>query len=168
MIRPARLGDTPQCDVSHICSSLLLNYQHGLHRTFNAGIVNAVANHAAVRPFVGGLGVLDMTVAIADADNVALFGAHGGFVYEWAGPGIYEVHTLILPEGRGVWALDGARQSLDTMAKEHGAALIWTRIRRDYRHVRMFAHAAGMRYTGSKEFNLGDGLHSYDLMIWRP
>jgi hypothetical protein len=136
-------------------------------RTRCAETVNAVANHPDVRPFIGGAGPLDMTALLADRANVALFGPHGGFFYHWCAPGVFEVHTLILPAGRGADALADARLSLDVMADEFGASMVWTRVRRDLRHVRLFARAAGMKPAGRRCFDLGDGPHEYDLLTWR-
>ena len=138
-------------------------------RSFDAAFFNAVANHPDVRPFIGGKlnETLDVTPILADHGNYALAGQHGGFVYTWCAPGVYEVHTLILPIGRGKWALDAARMSLAMMAG-NGAETVWTRVREDMRAVRAFTIAAGMRPRGLKQFDLGGGAGVYAIYDWRP
>lgn len=138
-------------------------------RSFDVARINEVANNPDVRPFIGGKisEPLDVSELVADHSNYALFGQHGGFVYAWCAPAIYEVHTLILTEGRGKWALDAAKMSLAMMAKD-GAERVWTRVREDMRGVRAFTIAAGMRSRGCKMFDLGGGLASYALYDWKP
>ena len=136
-------------------------------QTVDADIVNGIANNPDVRPYIGGDGHLDLTPALENPLNVALWGEHGGWFYAWSAPGVYEVHTLVLPSGRGAWARNAAKQSL-TLMSERGAVMIWTRIRRDLRHVRAFAVMCGLRSAGHASFDLGDGSHDYELMIWRP
>lgn len=135
--------------------------------TVDAAIVNAVANSPDVRPYIGGVGYLDVTPVLENPLNVALWGDHGGWLYAWSAPGVYEVHTLVLPSGRGAWARKAAKQSLAMMA-DRDATMIWTRIRRDLRHVRAFAVMCGLRSAGVASFDLGDGAHDYELMTWRP
>lgn len=72
-----------------------------LHRTFDAARLNEVANHPDVRPFVGGEGELDLSSIVADPRNFALEVDGGGFIMQALERGIYEVHSLFLPEARG-------------------------------------------------------------------
>lgn len=86
-----------------------------LKRTMDATFLNGVANHPDVRPWLGGDGVLDLTDAIADPNNVALQGEHGGFVGVKLEPGVYECHSLFLPEGRGTAAKEAMAEGLRYM-----------------------------------------------------
>ena len=74
-----------------------------IHRSFDPERANKLINHPAVRPFVGGDGesYLDLTAIIEDRKNYLLLGPHGGFLATWSAPNTYEIHTFILPEGRG-------------------------------------------------------------------
>jgi hypothetical protein len=71
-----------------------------IRRTFDATELNTIINHPAVRPWMGGEGVLDVADALADADNYALVIDGGGFIFIRHEPGIYEGHSQFLPEAR--------------------------------------------------------------------
>lgn len=74
----------------------------GITRTMDATFLNTVANHPDVRPWLGGVGVLDLTASVTDPRNIAAVSEHGGFVAIEQGVGRYEVHSLFLPAaGRG-------------------------------------------------------------------
>lgn len=135
-----------------------------LHREFSPEPVNALANHPAIRPTIGGKGILDLTPILENPLNIALLGDHGGFVYVWCAPATYEVHTMVREEGRGKWALEAARLSLDSIFDMHGARHVWTRVSLAHPHVRAFAVAAGMEACGTAKFDDGTGKqHSYAL-----
>ena len=70
-------------------------------RTFDPSFFNEVANHPDVRPWLGGEGELDLSVAIRNPINFTLQGEGGGFVLMRHEPGIYEAHSLFLPGSRG-------------------------------------------------------------------
>ena len=65
-----------------------------ISRTFDAGLLNAIANSANVRPLLLGDGAIDLTATLASAANVGLVTARGGFVMVNQGGGDYEVHTI--------------------------------------------------------------------------
>lgn len=140
-----------------------------IRRTFDATEVNAAANHPDVRPGMGvqSAGALDMTALVACRRNLFLFGAHGGWSFIWTAPGVFEIHTTVVPEGRGTWAYAAVCEAL-ALAASLGAALVWTRIRPKDRHTRLFARAAGFEPAGRDLFDIGDGPEEFDLMTWRP
>ena len=81
-----------------------------LERSFDTARINEVINHPSVRPYVGpGDSFADVTPLVEDTDNWFLIGEHGGFGLTQTTPGVHEIHTFILPEGRGAWARDAAR-----------------------------------------------------------
>ncbi len=84
-------------------------------RTMDAGFLNSVANHPEVRLWLGGVGPLDLTDVLADANNYAFQNESGGLVYEKIDAGLYEVHSLFLPEGRGASAFNLMDESLRYM-----------------------------------------------------
>lgn len=104
-------------------------------------------NHPSVRPFVGfeEAGELDASPLIRP-ENLFPFGDHGGFALLWTAPYTAEVHTFILPEGRGKWAREAAEAGI-AMARDNGFALLWTKIPPDAPHVLAFATAMGMQPT---------------------
>lgn len=67
----------------------------------DATFLNEVANHPAVRPMLGGDGVLDLSTLLANPLNVALQNEHGGFLFCKQDEGRYDLHTLFLRSGRG-------------------------------------------------------------------
>jgi hypothetical protein len=79
----------------------------------DAGRLNRVANHPDVRPWLGGEGPVNWAPTLADSRNVALETGHGGWVFINLGDGRYEVHSQMLPEGRGDW--EAARAALRVM-----------------------------------------------------
>jgi hypothetical protein len=139
-----------------------------LTRCFDADRINALANHPAIRPGVGGEpdAPLDLSALVADGNHYFLTGEHGGFAYVWTAPRVYEVHTFIVPAGRGGWAARAATESLSVMRP--AADMVWTRVAPDAPHVAAFARRAGFQSIGTLVSDLGKGPVPYTLMEWRP
>lgn len=91
--------------VSEFHTSLL-----GVTREFDAKRLNEIVNDPAVYPWVKGNieGEIDLTSVVADPANVLLMGEHGALLFMQLQPGLFEVHTQILPVGRGQWAVNFA------------------------------------------------------------
>lgn len=138
-------------------------------RTFDAERVNFLVNHPDIRPFIGGDPEyeIDLSAAVEDRNNFFLDGEHGGQSACWSAPFVYEIHTFILPEGRGLWALKFARAARDYMEKQ-GARHLWTRVHPDAPHVRLFAVRNGFQPAGTHAIDQGIGPVTYDLYEWRP
>lgn len=138
-------------------------------RSHDADYINHLANHPDIRPYIGGDGAseLDLSQVLANPDNVFLTGEAGGFIATWTAPETYEIHTLILPEGRGAQAYMLGRAGIKWMAKR-GATHLWTRVDRKHRHTRIFALKAGFKAAGEQSLDLGAGPVLYDLFSWRP
>jgi hypothetical protein len=138
-------------------------------RTVDAERINFLVNHPAVRPFIGGdpTTKLDLSAAVADTNNVFVEGKHGGFAFTWSAPCVYEVHTFILPEGRGAWAASFAQEARSYMQRL-GARHLWTRVHPDAVNVRSFTLKAGFEPAGTHTIDLGAGPVAYDLFDWRP
>lgn len=79
-------------------------------RSMDAAHFNAIANHDAVRPTLGGDGPMELRPVIENARNYAFATPHGGFLLLDCGSGRYDVHSLFLPEGRGREAMDAMRE----------------------------------------------------------
>lgn len=114
----------------------------------DADLINEVINHPAVRPFIGfaDAGDLDITPLVRP-ENLFPFGEHGGFALLWSAPRTREVHTFILPKGRGAWARQAAADGID-IARSDGTRTLWTKIPDDQPNVRAFAVGMGMQPTG--------------------
>jgi hypothetical protein len=120
-----------------------------LERCRDAGRINAVVNHASVRPFVGdGTRYLDSADLLSDPDkNIFLMGEHGGFALIETEPKVHEIHTFILPEGRGSWARAAAQELID-FAAQNGDIRVWTKVPADQKNVELYTRRAGLRPTG--------------------
>ena len=119
-------------------------------RTFDCEEVNGVANDPAIRPHIGaGTDWLDLSVLVENTCNQFLFGVHGGFGFIWTSPGVYEVHALVLPTGRGKWARFAADKALSAI-REAEARQIWTRTPSWATHAQDFAREFGMRQVGGE------------------
>lgn len=140
-----------------------------MQRCFDVARINGLVNDPSIRPHIGGDGEspLDLTAAVTDKQNIFLLDKHGGFAFTWSAPRTYEVHTFILPEGRGPAALDMALTARSWM-EEHFADHLWTRVHPDAANVRAFTLKAGFRPAGKHEIDLGAGPVAYDLFDWRP
>lgn len=119
-----------------------------LARSFDADKINAVVNHPAVLPFVGGVEgeELDLSPLVERPEHWFLMDEHGGFMLAWSAPATREVHTFVLPEGRGQWAADRRAEMLD-YARDNGTRVLWTKIPDELPHVERFARQGGMRPT---------------------
>jgi len=87
---------------------LIVIKQIDLVREYNATKINHVLNHPSVRPWVADQqeGVIDISSQVANGKNYLLMGEHGGCFLQNIMEGIYELHTQVLPEGRGEWAVN--------------------------------------------------------------
>jgi hypothetical protein len=83
-------------------------------RTFDAAFLNTVANDEAVRPWLAGVGVLDLTEAVRNINNFALQTEFGGFVFTKHEPGRYEAHSMFL-KGHGTHAIRAMRAAVEWM-----------------------------------------------------
>jgi hypothetical protein len=139
-----------------------------IRRETDPDLLNYLVNHPSIRPHVGGdpEAYLDLSHLLADDKNYFLAGEHGGFFATWTAPFCYEVHTFILPEGRGRAAYELAREGRDFMARE-GANHLWTRVQRGAENVKRFTLAGGFKPCGEQVLDLGVGPTTYDLFHWR-
>ena len=144
-------------------------------RERSAERINMVLNHPVVRPYVAdmGEGKIDISHLVANESNVLLMGEHGGCLCFCPQPGIYEVHTQVLPSGRGAWALDFVRAGASWMFTHTDAYEIMTRVSHGHVAAKALTLAAGMKY----EFTRDDGpsfkgknppcdIYSYRIQDW--
>ena len=141
-----------------------------VERRWDASDINVVLNDPSVRPWVGGAGSLDLGPGLADERNVLLMEGHlGGLFFHWQAPGIYEVHTQFLPEGRGRLALHAAREAVDWMFARTDMVELWTKCAEGNRGANWLTKTLGGRlwFTRPTGWVHGDGtmeaLHHYAL-----
>jgi hypothetical protein len=129
--------------------------QVSIERTFSAKRLNEILNHPDVRPWVAdpAEGAIDITSAVRNQNNVLLLGAFGGCLCFKLAPGLYEVHSQFLPEGRGPWALAFVKAGAHWMFTNTDALEIVTRVPYGHQAARTLTVAAGMQL----EFTRPDG-----------
>lgn len=99
-------------------------------RQTDATQINAVANHRDILPFVAGVAdAIDLGEALSNRDNVLLMADEtGGQFYIKSEPGVYEVHTLFLPEARGKHVIDVVTDAVHYMFTRTDCVEIVTRV----------------------------------------
>lgn len=119
-----------------------------IERTTDAAWINSVLNHPDVGPWIDERndGPIDISAYLESPFVLALRGDHGVFMVVKLDHGIYEVHTAILPEGRGPWARDFARSGAAYMFVGTDAVEILTRVPQP--------HGAARRLTLDTGFQL--------------
>lgn len=119
-----------------------------LTRTIDAQQINAILNHPSVRPDVAEPkdGVLDLTAVAANPANIFLAGDHGGFVIFKYDAGIYEVHTAILPQGRGEWAKQASAECVNFMFTHTDCVDLITRVPQGHIAAKALTEMNGFRH----------------------
>lgn len=126
-----------------------------VQRTFSAETLNSVVNDPSVYPWVRGdaKGPLDLSQVIADPRNVLLEGEHGSMLFVPTGPGLWELHTQVLPEGRGAWTMGLATSALMYMYTHTDAVEILTRVPKG----NLAAASAAKRFGFTPQWEQNDG-----------
>lgn len=129
-----------------------------MNRTLDATILNALANEPTVRPWLGGTQVLDLTSVVANPENFAFLTDEqkGGYIYHKLAQGLYMVHTLSVPEGRGRQMLEARTASLREMFTKSDAIEIATLVPDGNKGADVWAAHAGFHevWRRPKAFNL--------------
>jgi hypothetical protein len=139
-----------------------------IQRHFRADRLNELVNHPQVRPTCGGDGesFLDMSPFVAQEKNHAMVWEHGAFLFGWTAPQTYEVHIMVLPEGRGSDAYRMAQEGIDYIVGI-GAERLWARVAKDADGLRHYTARAGFTLCGTDVVDLGFGPVTYDLYQWK-
>jgi RimJ/RimL family protein N-acetyltransferase len=115
----------------------------------DARFLNLVANDSTVRPWVDANvveGDLDLSPLLDDPQNyICLVGRYGFAIFAALSPHLYHWHAAVLPQGRGKWALDAARASLDWLFTKTSAAAVFAAIPQPNRPARHIVAALGFR-----------------------
>lgn len=123
-----------------------------IRRTMDATFLNEVANHPAVRPFLGEEGSLNLSSLAENPDWICLeVPGAGGWVLQPLMPGVYELHTLFLPEARGKAYFQAAREALRMVFSETDCLEILTKCPDDNGGARMAARLMGFRERFRRE-----------------
>lgn len=114
-------------------------------RTTDATFVATIANHPAVRPWLGGevSRPWDPREVMAQPGTICLFAAMGGIIFVRCEPGVYLRSPMFLPAGRGRYAKDAQQQALQIMFDEEGATTILTTVLAGNVAAAVYARQAG-------------------------
>lgn len=116
-----------------------------LERSTDAGLLNRIINDPSVFPHVnlGYEGPFDLTPIIEDENSYFLAASQvGGFLFTQMNgkdPRILEVHTFFLPEGRGVFAADAAKEAAGYIFTNTSCLVILTYIQESNKGARKLA-----------------------------
>lgn len=138
-----------------------------LKRTLDASFLNTVANDPSVRPWLGGKGPIDLTPRVAHMGAIALVGAYGGFLIEPLAAGLYDVHSLFLPDGRGVGAAAAMQEGLEYIFTATDCTELVTKIPEPNRAARQLATVGGFRerFTRGQAWQASTGVTT-DCAYW--
>lgn len=149
-----------------MCAEAALQERPSRYR--DAARLNALVNHPSVRQTCGGDGAsyLDMSPFVANDKNHAFVWEHGAFLFAWSAPQTYEVHAVVLPEGRGRNAYRMARKGISYIVAE-GAERLWARVAKGHDALRHYTAQAGFTRCGTDTLDIGGGPVTYDLYQWK-
>lgn len=132
--------------------------------------LNEVLNHPRVRPWVAsGSEVLNVSAAVANPKNILLMGEHGGCMFFYMQEGVYEVHTQVLPQGRGEWVSALTEACARWIFTRTPCYEVVTRVPEGHLAAKVAAIARGMRFefTRQKECQFRGQLVDVSLYSWR-
>jgi len=123
-----------------------------LETSKDAGWFNSIVNHPSIYPYVCGElypNSLDLSSLLESPDCfIHRDGDFGGFFFHKVAPGVYEVHTQFLPEGRGPRTVALAKASAEKLFKEvPGSVAITTKVPITNRVARKLAIATGFKFS---------------------
>lgn len=142
------------------------------HRTLDGAFFNEIANHPDVRPWIGGAGEVDLRRVVANPENVAMRYLGGGLIFERLADGLYEAHSMFLPERRGRYAVVCMRHALQYLFTATDCLEILTRVPDGNKAADGFARLAGGRelYRLEHDPKMGGAavsVRSLTLDAWR-
>lgn len=145
-----------------------LTQSTALCRQFEPERLNELANDPSIRPTCGGDGksFIDFSAFVADHKNHAVTWAHGAFLFGWSAPQTYEVHMMVLPEGRGRDAYRMAAEGIAYMAM-FGAERLWARVDNGFPALRHYVAHADFTRCGGDVLDIGFGPVTYHLYQWK-
>jgi hypothetical protein len=122
-----------------------------ISETWDYTEIAEVANHPAVFPWIcGRRGVsFDFVGAVKDRNNIFLFGEFGGFYFRNLNGRVFDAHSMVLPGGRGFWALQAAEAALDWMFSRTDAQEIMMSVPKGNLAVRALVKKLGAKLRGT-------------------
>lgn len=104
-----------------------------------------------MRPWLGGDGQLDFTRIVSDTANVCLKANFGGWIMHKQAEGIYEGHSMFLPEGRGGQCIEAMHETIRYMFAATDCVEIRTKIPDGNKGAKGLGIVAGFREQFRRE-----------------
>lgn len=118
-----------------------------LERHITATRINEIINHPSIYPEICGFHTdpLDLSNVVKNPNHVCLIGEYGCFLFIKHQSGIYELHTSVLPEGRGEWTVEAGSQASHWMFTKTDAFELLTKCPQGNLAARVGAKMSGAR-----------------------
>lgn len=139
---------TCTCDA---CAKIAALGRDIIRRETDAALVNAIANHPEVKPTFGyNQGPTDLAPLFDHPDAYAVLsdGTGAAGIFEWSAPGVWQGHSIFLPESRGEYGIAVARAMCRWIFDNLSARLIWGMTPLDHRAAALFNRMVGFRPEG--------------------
>jgi hypothetical protein len=121
-----------------------------IYRAMDAALHNAIANHPSVMPTINYSGEFaDFTPLFELPDQYILLhdGKAAASIFEWSAPGVWQGHSMFLPEVRGKEGIRAGKEMVAWMF-ENGANMIWGQTPIENERARMFNRLIGAKSVG--------------------
>lgn len=120
-------------------------------RATTADVHNLIANHPDVKPTISYTeDYADFTPLLDHPDDYVMLhdGEGAASIFEWSAPGVWQGHSMYLPERRGKAGIRSGKLMLEYMF-DHGARMIWGQTPLDNRPAQMFNRLLGFKENGT-------------------
>lgn len=124
-----------------------------LKRQKDASLLNEIFNHPSVFPHVNNnqTAPIDCAIYFTDPRNVCFASAEGAVIFHCRMPGIYEMHTGVLPGARGSRMIEGSRQAFFYMFTQTDCVEVLTHCPHGNSNAKAGALLAGMKYQWTSD-----------------
>lgn len=137
-------------------------------RAIDAKRINEIFNHPAVKTWVeeGSKDTIDVSSVVSNPNNHCLLGEFGVAIFLQVMPGIYELHSAGLPEGRGAYSKKMGKAALRYIFTTTPAFEVLTRVPHGHIAAKVLTQWGGF----SHEFTRPKGCifrgRPTDLHVW--
>lgn len=124
-----------------------------MSETWDAERIAEAANHPAIFPWICGRQTepANFVEQVKDRNNIFLFGEFGGFYFRNLDGRIFDAHSMVLPEGRGHWAMTAAESALTWIFKNTNAQEVTMSVPKGNLAVRALVKRLGATFRGKIE-----------------
>lgn len=113
--------------------------------------INQLINHETIKPWVCGnmIGLLDASILVNNKDNIFFANEHGGCGFIKVNENTYDLHSFVLPSGRGRWTRDNFIKVKDWIFSNTNANIITTMVPVNNRMALGAARVCGFKKYGT-------------------